>query len=110
LDWSVLSGEEQTAWLAYYKELLAIRQRNIVPLLPGMRSGHFEVHDRRLIQVHWPTHDGPTLTLAANLSPQAARLPSPPAGRILYSRASASGTGMPPWCVLCSVQDRYTGR
>ena len=71
LDWSQLSHSPHREWLQYYKQLLAIRQREIAPRVVGIRPGRkiarFEVIGRRGLLAHWTLGDGALLTLLANL-------------------------------------------
>lgn len=56
LDWETLTEPRHAEWLAFYRHLLAVRQREIVPLLPGLRVGkaRFELLGEGGIRVAWP--------------------------------------------------------
>ena len=54
--------------LALVRELLAIRQREIVPRLAGAAFGEAHAADSGLLTAHWRMGDGATLSLLANLS------------------------------------------
>ncbi len=103
LDWSLIAQMEHTEWLDYYRKLLAVRHAEIVPRLPGMRSGRFELHEENLLTVHWPAQGRATLTLLANLTPNDQALTSGPAGRILHSTHPVSPNHIPAWGVVWSL-------
>ena len=59
---------------SWYRELLAVRRRHIVPLLPSLtRSGEFQVLGEAAVLVRWQSVDGTLLTLVANLKSEAGR-------------------------------------
>src|SRR5690606_4089065 len=67
LQWTALDEEEHAGWLRFYRELLEVRHRFVVPRLPA--SGRREV--RRLgdtgLRVSWQLQHGAELVLLANL-------------------------------------------
>jgi maltooligosyltrehalose trehalohydrolase len=111
LDWPSLSRAPHAQWLAYYRQLLAIRRREIAPLIPDIsterRSFRVE-HDRGLF-VHWPLSGGHCLALAANLGgPQALDVPDEmQCGRILFATPGVGehGPTMPAWSALFAIVD-----
>ncbi len=85
LDWSCLSQEKHASELDFYRTLLAIRRRKIVPLIPkleGARTNAFAVGGYGLV-VNWPSLAG-ELTLMANLGPQQLSGFPAAAGKLLY--------------------------
>jgi Domain of unknown function (DUF3459) len=51
-----------------YRELLAIRHREIAPRLRGVQSGKYEILGESAVAVRWSLGDGSLLSLAANLT------------------------------------------
>jgi maltooligosyltrehalose trehalohydrolase len=98
LDWHAAERPPHDEWLAWYRHLLAIRAREIVPRLAGLR-GH-EAENRRLaaraLSVVWRLGDDARLTLLANFGEDAVALAEPPAGRLLYATAAAPVGAVPP--------------
>jgi len=111
LDWLSLSRAPHAQWLAYYRRLLAIRRREIAPLIPDISADRrsFRVeHDRGLF-VHWPLSGGHRLALAANLGGRHA-LDVPDevqCGRILFATPGVGehGPTMPAWSALFAIVD-----
>jgi len=111
LDWPSASRAPHSQWLAYYRRLLAIRRREIAPLIPDISADRrsFRVeHDRGLF-VHWQLSGGHRLALAANLGGrQALDVPDDvQCGRILFA---TPGVGeqypkMPSWSALFAIVD-----
>jgi maltooligosyltrehalose trehalohydrolase len=75
-------------WLAHYQQLLALRQREVVPLNCG--PGSHRMLGERSFEVSWHR-----LTLIANLGDAAIRVKDAPAGKPLWS----SGPIGAPWSV-----------
>ena len=80
--------EQDKSWLALYKELLALRQRRIVPLRCG--PGRYRMLAARAFEVDW---DG--LVLIANCSDERVEIADLPHGKPLWSNAPAGE----PWSV-----------
>jgi maltooligosyltrehalose trehalohydrolase len=117
LDWSELFDPGHAAWLEYHRELLALRARAIVPLLPTMNGG--AARARRFgasaLAVEWRCSDGARLTLCANLGEESVRMDARPAGGLLHAtpdvgpepdagpdrsvRGGAGQSTLPPWSV-----------
>jgi maltooligosyltrehalose trehalohydrolase len=105
LDWGVVGDAPQAAWLDYTRQLLAIRRRDIVPLIPQVIRGRCAgLAKPGRLAVEWTLRDGSALHLVANLSEQHAPAVSGPAGRLLFcthpvAEAGISGEELPPWSV-----------
>jgi maltooligosyltrehalose trehalohydrolase len=69
LDWSALEQQPHKDWLEYHRELLALRQRAIVPRLRHLRGGEasYTTLGERGLLARWRLGDGSLLTLLANL-------------------------------------------
>ncbi|MBF5012491.1 malto-oligosyltrehalose trehalohydrolase [Burkholderia pseudomultivorans] len=76
------------AWRRFYRSALTVRAALVTPHLPGARAlGADRLADdetARALVARWRLGDGSTLTLALNLGPQAATLPSLPVGKIVF--------------------------
>ena len=111
LDWPALSRTPHAQWLAFYRRLLAIRRREIVPLIPGIDANRcsFRIDDDRALFVNWPLAGGRGLALAANLGGrQALDVPDEvQCGRILFATPGVDehGPTMPSWSVLFAIVD-----
>jgi maltooligosyltrehalose trehalohydrolase len=111
LDWPSLSRAPHSQWLAYYRRLLALRRREIVPLIPDIDADRrsFRIDDDRGLYVHWPLAGGHGLALAANLGGrQALDVPDEvQRGRILFATPGVDehGRTMPSWSALFAIVD-----
>jgi malto-oligosyltrehalose trehalohydrolase len=112
LDWSRLRRGPHARALTHYRRLLAIRQRDIVPLLPHLRAGSCTrpVGGGPAFAVDWATRDQ-TLHLIANLGASSAPLPSRAAGRVIFAthpgvRATMARKELAPWSVLWLLEQR----
>jgi len=106
LDWSELALDEHAAWLAFYRELLAKRRSEIVPLVRGLRgtASTFATLGDGGARIAWRLDDGRTLRLDANLTaaPLAGFAAAP--GVPLYTLAAVtSDTTLAPWSVRWSL-------
>ncbi len=103
LDWDEAGKAEHAAMLAHYRDLIALRQQHIAPLLAtaGSPEGEFERFDKTGLAVTWRL-GGQVLRLIANLSD------APIAGRDLnggtiFYRSHERGDSLPPWFVAASL-------
>jgi malto-oligosyltrehalose trehalohydrolase len=106
LDWERLADPTHAATLHWYRDLLAVRRRHIVPLLPRLReAGEYSFVGDGALVVRWRSSDGAELTLMANLS--ARTMPGFPAerGRLLWQqgRVDAHGT-FSPWSLRWTLR------
>jgi len=110
LDWTRLSEARHAHWLEQYRRLLAIRQRDIVPLVPRIRSGRCSpAEDSGAFAVDWGLADHSILHLVANLAPAAAPMVGRTAGRVIFAthpdiRAAVSNNELPPWSVTLLLE------
>jgi malto-oligosyltrehalose trehalohydrolase len=104
LDWSALDQPAHAAWLARYRRLIAVRQREIAPRLRrvGGNAGRWRALGAAALRVDWTLGDGAVLTLVANFSDQPAVVPEMPQGaRLVYATAApAAADAAPPHSAL----------
>jgi malto-oligosyltrehalose trehalohydrolase len=116
LDWSTLTLEPHAGWLQLHQELLALRRREIVPRLAGMKGGEagYEVLNERGLRAYWRLGDGALLTLTANLGDDPidlARDAGAPGESLLHLEPGGAEIEMaegrlPPWSVRWSLLPR----
>ncbi len=86
LDWNSLQNAQSQDWLQFYRELLAIRKKQIVPLLNQTESSaDFATQDSGGLRVEWRFGAATTLTLLANLGNAPLTFAARPSGRIIYA-------------------------
>ncbi|HEX8784392.1 MAG TPA: malto-oligosyltrehalose trehalohydrolase [Steroidobacteraceae bacterium] len=105
LDWSLLRQDPHARWLTHYRRLLAVRRRDIVPLLPHLGPGRCRHRPgAAAFAVDWATRER-TLHLIANLGAAPAPLPARAAGRVIFAthagvRTTLARKELAPWSVL----------
>jgi len=103
LDWPSCHASPGRKRLAWVRDLLAVRTREIVPRLAGAAFGEAQAADAGLLTGHWRMGDGATLRLAANLSSRKIeRPPGATAGIPIWG--DTAGDHMPPWSVCWRLQ------
>lgn len=107
LAWQERHREPHASWVAFHRELLSIRQREIIPRLAGMPGGggSFEAIGEAAIHARWRLGDASRLALIANLAAKttSARV-TRPEGRLLFASHAAipeilEEGELPPWSV-----------
>jgi maltooligosyltrehalose trehalohydrolase len=92
LDWEEVKRPSHRGWRDFYRSLLAVRAREIVPRLTGTETGGaYRVVDRVLF-VDWTLGDGSRLHLMANFGPERA-LPLPDGRTVHLQRVEAASDG-----------------
>jgi maltooligosyltrehalose trehalohydrolase len=111
LNWRTLTQPGHAEWLQRYRQLLAIRKRDIMPLVPGIRASGTctRLSDGRAFEVHWRTDEGTILRLIANLSDTPTSIASTPAGQVIYTTHPDGGPGgqhqaLEPWSVTWRLE------
>jgi maltooligosyltrehalose trehalohydrolase len=109
IDWQTLGDAQSQARLGLHRQLLALRRREIVPRLAGIRGGlaRWRPIGGRAIWVRWSLGDGSALTLIANLAEEsvqmeAASVPAVPPFHTEPETAPAdlAAHRLGPWTVL----------
>jgi len=105
LDWSESTHDDGKAMLAFYRDLLEIRQARIVPLLklPGGSAGNPNASGT-LVAVDWSFPDGTQLHLIANLGDSSEQIDGLPLeGEPVYSLGSIEDGHITPWSVVWNI-------
>jgi malto-oligosyltrehalose trehalohydrolase len=111
LRWQRLKEPPHARALTRHRRLLAIRRRDIVPLIPHMSAARFtRPGPGGALSVDWTARDK-TLHLIANLSAAPAPLPARVAGRVIFAthpgiRATLARAELEPWSVLWLLEQR----
>jgi malto-oligosyltrehalose trehalohydrolase len=105
LEWSRLAKPAQTRMFDHYRRLLAIRRRDIVPLLARIVGGACVAFDPGgAFAVDWRLREHGVLHLLANLKDSSAPVIGRPAGRMIFAthpgiRAALARNELAPWSV-----------
>ena len=88
LDWKHVAEPRHAEWLAFHRELLEVRAREIAPLLGGepVLESRARLMDETAFAVEWVLPDGRVLRVVANLGPRPVPHEGPAAawGRQIY--------------------------
>ncbi|MDB6046868.1 MAG: malto-oligosyltrehalose trehalohydrolase [Gammaproteobacteria bacterium] len=115
LDWSVLQQPPHAAALDHHRRLLAVRQRDIVPLIPKILAGTcIKLEASGAFAVDWRLDDGGTLHLLANLTERAVPVVGRAAGRMIFAthpniRAAMTRNELAPWSVTWLLERGVAG-
>ena len=105
LDWERLAAPAHARMFDHYRRLLAIRRRDIVPLLPRIVGGACVAFEPGgAFAVDFRLREGGALHLLANLRDRSAPVVGRPAGRMLFAthpgiRAAIARNELAPWSV-----------
>jgi maltooligosyltrehalose trehalohydrolase len=107
LDWSEPARDGHAKWAHFYKKLLEIRRREIIPRLKGIggNCGSYTVVGRDAVSVKWKIEGGARLGLVANLSNRLLPLPEDACGRTIWISNTVSNS-VGAWGVLWTVEER----
>lgn len=103
LDWSALSKPEHAARLNLTRELIRVRRKAIMPLLPAMVGPGEANFQGDVLSVRW-TANNQSLQLLANLSGQ----PQPAPARLAWGQpiwGEPPPRTLPPWSVFAAIGD-----
>ncbi|PLX50007.1 MAG: malto-oligosyltrehalose trehalohydrolase [Desulfobulbaceae bacterium] len=98
LAWQQAWNEENHAFLSFYKKLLELRRRHIVPRLGTIVHGQatFTVLAEQTLQAWWPLADQARLTLIFNFAGQAAATAPYASHTVIYRESGeAAATWLP---------------
>jgi len=105
LDWSKLTQSAHAQWLEQYRRLLAIRHRDIEPLVPAIRSGNcMQLSANGAFAVDWRLAGLSVLHVRANLTPTAMPVVGRAAGRVIFAthpdmQGAIAKNELAPWSV-----------
>jgi maltooligosyltrehalose trehalohydrolase len=103
LNWECATQGVHADWVRLYQELLAIRRREIVPLLKDAKSGRYEVLKAGAVSVVWQMGERTQLHLLANLNPDPLFHLITLAGRLIWSSEIEAHLPIGPWGVRWSI-------
>jgi maltooligosyltrehalose trehalohydrolase len=110
LDWRALADPRHAEWLDFYRRLIDVRAKHIVPRLMGMggHAGTWEVLGAHALIVCWRLADASTLELRLNLSTEAVGAAHPAKGELIACEpeSAAAGVGsrvLPPFSAACHL-------
>jgi malto-oligosyltrehalose trehalohydrolase len=110
LDWSALEAARHAEWLAFTRQLLALRRDSLVPWLDRFagHAGSFRTMGGGLLRVDWALGAGGRYTLLANLSATAAHVDGEAAelpGEVIHARPeTVDPPFLAPWSVIWSLK------
>lgn len=105
LEWARLAEPSHARMFDHHRRLLAIRKRDIMPLLPRILGGACVAFDPGgAFAVDWRLRDDGVLHLLANLKDTSAPVIGRPAGRMIFAthpgiRAALARNELAPWSV-----------
>jgi maltooligosyltrehalose trehalohydrolase len=108
LDWSQPARDPHAGWLAFYRQLLAIRADTIVPLVPRIVPGaarHWMIDDSTLA-VRWAVDDGRVLALDAQRGAHAGSAVISPGAIDVWKAGESDGGG---WRIHWRIEPRHAG-
>ena len=105
LDWNECRQSRHARVLDWYRAILRVRRREVVPLCAGIRKPARWSVDDGVIRVIW-AGDTKDLLLTLNLASQPAPLPEPLKGRSVWQQGRVTGGLCQPWFVAWSVRRR----
>ena len=113
LDWDSLQPSPHNEWLAFYRNLLAIRRNKIIPCLAAIKgeAAAFHLLGKTGLSVRWDLGAGSVLSLLANFgeAPLSFTDETLPIGNTLYVYPSdlnveLAASRLPPWSVAWFLQ------
>jgi malto-oligosyltrehalose trehalohydrolase len=110
LDWRSLTESSHSNWLDFYRNLLTIRQRVVVPHLRDKpNSICHDSENPRALSIDWTFANRARLELRANVGDVPSAKTSPGLGTLLYAsnskvESTLSRDVLPPWSVIWTLQ------
>jgi len=116
LDWGTLQQRKHADILDQTQRLLAIRQKEIVPLIPKIKGGTcIKLEASGAFAVDWGLEDGSILHLLANLTERAVPIVGRVAGRLIFAthpniRGATKRNQLAPWSVTWLLERGVAGK
>ena len=97
--------------LDYYRKLLAVRRREIVPRIPHLGAGRCTPFGNdRVFAVAWNCKDGSVLQVHANLTERTVPDVCPPTGRVIFATHDVGSASvnkeLQPWSVTWFAREQ----
>ncbi|HEX5765395.1 MAG TPA: malto-oligosyltrehalose trehalohydrolase [Woeseiaceae bacterium] len=112
LQWDKLAEPEHAEWVEFYRQLLDLRRRFVVPHLPPSAATAPQFLGERGLRITWKLEGSVELTLLANLGDETLQLDAGqrPPGRLLHAQPGTAGTiapadELPPWTAIWHIND-----
>jgi malto-oligosyltrehalose trehalohydrolase len=103
LAWDDQSRQPHAGWLDWYRRVLDVRHREVVPRLPDIAAaGEYEVLGEGAVRINWRLGEAGRLSLLANLSETSLNT-EVPAGRTLWREGETKPDGLGPWSVIWTI-------
>ncbi len=105
LDWSQVQEGKHAQWMNYYRRLLTIRRRDIVPCIARIQSGTcVKLESNGAFAVDWSLGQGDILHLLANLTDRPVPVVGRASGRMIFAthpniRAATKRNELAPWSI-----------
>jgi len=116
LDWGTLQQRKHADILDQTQRMLAIRKKEIVPLIPRIKSGTcIKLEASGAFAVDWGLEDGSILHLLANLTARAVPIVGRVAGRLIFAthpniRGATKRNQLAPWSVTWLLERGVAGK
>jgi maltooligosyltrehalose trehalohydrolase len=116
LDWSVLQQRKHADILDQTQRLLAIRRKDIMPLIPRITGGTcIKLEASGAFAVDWGLDDGSILHLLANLTERVVPIVGRVAGRLIFAthpniRGATKRNQLAPWSVTWLLERGVAGQ
>jgi maltooligosyltrehalose trehalohydrolase len=116
LDWSALQQRKHADILDQTQRMLAIRQKEIVPLIPRIKGGTcIKLEASGAFAVDWGLEGGSILHLLANLTERAVPIVGRVAGRLIFAthpniRGATKRNQLAPWSVTWLLERGVAGK
>jgi len=110
LDWDSLEQPAHREWLQFYRHLLSVRQREIVPRIRCITPGNadYKTYGGKALSVSWPLLGGGGLSVRANFSEETIRMLGTRADvRVLHSEPGTvlPGELQPPFSAIWMLNE-----
>ena len=92
-------------WRAFYKDLLDLRRRFVIPRLKGARGVRAQAIGKKAVIAAWSMTDGAILTLALNLADTAVELLDMPQTLPFHVQGAAPNPQLQPYSLVAWLEE-----